>query len=153
MGLWPIRELIEPAEVLEASEDVAAWGFARPVESDEIAYGTWFRMGKTVVFWFEAPYPQAPGAAFLHVCAAPRVRSRWPVRRWALAVEVIAELMGADYLISAPCDSATRDYALRLGWQEDGPRLVRMLGGVDYGRQGRGLHQPDLQQGCVEGPK
>lgn len=57
---WPIRELIEPAEVVEASEDVAAWGFARPVESDEIAYGTWFRMGKTVVFWFEAPYPQAP---------------------------------------------------------------------------------------------
>jgi hypothetical protein len=135
-----MRELVDPVEVVEAAEDVATWGFLRPIEEDEVVYGSWFRMGKPVVFWFEAPHPQAPDAALLHLAVAPRYRSVWPVRRWATAVEVIAELMGASRLLAAfPEDCPQRDYAIRLGWQKsDGPRLVRWLGGA-HGREGRRL--------------
>lgn len=152
LGPWTLRELTEPIEIVEAAEDVATWGFPRSIEADEVVHGTWFRMGKGVVFWFEAPHPQATDAALLHLAVAPRYRSRWPVNRWAVAVEIVAELMGASRLLAAfPEDCPERDYAIRLGWQKsDGPRLVRWLGGA-HGRQERRVPQSHLHEGRLEG--
>jgi len=151
LGPWLLRELVDAAEVVEAAEDVTAWGFPRTIEPDEFIYGAWFRMGRGVVFWFEAPHPQAPAAAIVHLAVAPRYRSRWPVKRWAVAVEIVAELMGATHLLAAfPEDCPQRDYALRLGWQKsDGPRLVRWLGGAD-GRQERRIPQSPLHEEGME---
>lgn len=137
LGLWPLRELVASADVVQAAEDAATWGFSRPIEPDEIIHGAWFRMGEGVVFWFEAPHEADPTAAILHLVVEPSARLHWPVRRWDAAVDVIAELMGSTHLLAAPICDKTRAYMLRLGWQaSDGPRLVRWLGG-SHGREGQ----------------
>ena len=130
-GDWLTRELTEPAEVIEAVEDVIAWGFPRDIEQYEIGLGSWFRMGRAVVWWYEPPHPVAPHAGIIHLCVNPEVRGRWPVRRWSVAAEVIAELMGFTLLVFWPMGERDKilEYALRLGWRQEGERLVRHLGG------------------------
>lgn len=143
---WPTREIVDPAEIQRAVEDLAAWGFPRAIEPYEAEFGSWFRMGRGLIFWIEPPIEQAPGAAIIHLAVAPRYRSCWPVRRWDMAAQIIAELMGATHLLAQIDSGRVRDYALRLGWQADGPRLFRTLGGMS-----RGERRADLHEGCVEG--
>ena len=97
----------------------------------ELAACTWFRMGKSVVWWYEPPHPLDPAAALMHLCVAPRVRGQWPVRRWHMAAQIVAELMGAERLVFAPVDgdAEMRQYAVRCGWIPDGPRMEFRLGG------------------------
>lgn len=132
MGPWSFRELIEPADILEAAEDVAVWGFPRPIDESELIHGSWFRMGKGVIWWYEAPTHGEQTSAFMHFATAPRFAKRWPIRRWFGAVQVVAELMGAERLIFSPTEGDDRiaDYALRLGWETDAlGRFVFPLGG------------------------
>ena len=129
LGPWPIRELTEPDDIREAAEDAQTWGFLRPIEPHEITLGSWFRMGRGVVWWYEPPLEEVPGAAFLHMAVAPRVRGHWPIRRWHIAAQVIAELMGASYLLAQVESPQVKAYLVRLGWREDGPRVYLVLGG------------------------
>lgn len=126
-----MRELDDIPERLVAAQDVMIWGFPRPVTEGEIELGFWFRMGKTVVWWYEAPNPSRPLAALIHLAVAPRVRSRWPVRRWLVAAEVVAEMMGAEELVFAPEHKTSEivRYAVKLGWKPEGPRFAKPLGG------------------------
>lgn len=130
MGPWPLCELVQPADIQRAVEDVAVWGYPRPIEPSETACGAWFRMGQGVVFWYER-IEEVQTCAFVHLAVAPRVRSRWPVRRWDTAAQIMAELMGFDRLVFFPCneDLQTPQYALRLGWRAQGDCYVRDLGG------------------------
>ena len=129
-GPWVIRELTNVGDVAQAALDARAWGFTRLIQSDEIDLGTWFRMGQGGVFWFEAPHPAAPGAAFVHCAVDPECRGWLPTDRWNVAIQIIAELMGSTYIVAATLTSEVRDYALALGWVEDGPLIVLSLGGV-----------------------
>lgn len=128
---WSVRELDEMVEVRRAAEDVRAWGFPRPVEEQEIEFGFWFRMGRTVVWWYEPPHPVRPMAALIHLAVAPRVRGLWPVRKWVYAARICAELMGANELLFAvdEKDGQIVQYARRVGFVEDGPRWRLPLGG------------------------
>ncbi len=143
---WRIRELVELDAILDAADAVCSWGFPRAISQPEIASGLWFRMGHGVVFWFEAFQSDAPDSAFIHLCVDPNARSRWPVRRWHIAAQVIAELMGARWLVASPCSGAILDYALRLGWRAVGEFIAYPLGGSGFGE-----HRSDFQQGRMEG--
>lgn len=127
---WPIRELVTEAEIAEGARDAASWGYPRAIEPSDLAC-VWFRMGRAVVWWYEPPHPVAPHAGIIHLCVNPEVRGRWPVRRWSVAAEVIAELMGFTLLVFWPMGERDKilEYALRLGWRQEGERLVRPLGG------------------------
>ena len=145
-GPWPLREITTLDDIIQAARDATAWGFDRHIAPDELDLGTWFRMGQGVVFWFEAPYPEAPGAAFVHGAVDPECRGWWPADRWNIAIQVIAELMGSTYIVAAPITSESRDYGLALGWVEDGPRIVLPLGGVHGRQRRRVVPQPDLHE-------
>lgn len=133
MGPWMVRELEEWPDVLDAASEARLWGFPRPIDLTELEGGVWFRMGRGVVWWYEPPNPRTPGYAWLHLAVAPRLRGRWPVRRWQSAAEVCAELMGASALVFVPVagDDEIVRYALRAGWtrQESGHFVLNLGGG------------------------
>lgn len=129
---WRIVELTEVDAIARAAEDVAIWGYQRPIAEYEIQHGSWFRFGVGVVLWFEPPDPRVPTWAFVHVAVAPRLRpGHWPVRKVLRSMDLIGELIGADRLVFGAQVGADEvaDYVLRLGWRQEGPIFVRLLGG------------------------
>ena len=130
-GEWRLLQLEDRPEIVRAAEDVATWGFPRPVVPVEVDLCSWFRMGRGLVFWFEPPCDLEPGDARMHLAVAPRLHSAWPVRRWDYACQIVAELLGANRIIFTPCpgDVRTGEYAVRLGWVREGQSYVRALGG------------------------
>lgn len=136
---WRCRELRTDPDIAAAAAAAVAWGFPRLIEPYEIERGDWFAMGDSVVWWYEPADERLPGLAVVHLAVAPEARSRWPARRWLVAVELFAEVMGCDRVGFPPLGGALRavEYTLRAGWVRDGALIVRRLGGQPYGRHDR----------------
>lgn len=131
MGPWGTRLLDLESDMLEAVADVGAWGFPRPIDDSELE-GVWYRMGKGVVWWYEKSHDWMPGAAWCHLAVAPRLHGgAWPVRRWTYAVELEAEILGAEALIFAPLPNQGQilKYLTQLHWKPWGQFWLKALGG------------------------
>ena len=105
-------------EVVFAVADVALWGFPRFTTRTERDQGLWYRLGDSVVFWFEA-YPSC-STHFVHLAVAPEARKRWPVRRWLREIDRLALENGAQAIgfVPAPGCEEAEGYLRRLGWQD-----------------------------------
>lgn len=127
MGELRVQVLSSDAEVALAAVDAESWGFPREVESVELDQADWFRLGESVVFWFEH-YAVSP-TYFVHVAAAPESRGRWPWRRWLRWIEHYARAQGAPEIGYVPHgDGARVGRALRaLGWRVTAYGLCRPL--------------------------
>ncbi|TAL41666.1 MAG: hypothetical protein EPN91_10100 [Salinibacterium sp.] len=114
-----------------AAEAAADWGFPRLIDPAEVLCGHWFRMGWRVIWWFEAPMANFPGALGVHVAVSPAYRRRWPVRTWQCHVEREGRRIGASKIVVADSPGAghVAAYLRRLGWSLDGPVWVLQLGG------------------------
>lgn len=120
MREWRCRELEHHDDIVRAVEDIATWRYPRPLTEWEITRGIWCRMGSTVVWWYQPPPDGTVNSLGLHLAVAPRVRGVWPVRRWWVAAQLFAEMVGCDMLVVAPMDGDCHvtDYVSRLGWVE-----------------------------------
>ena len=124
---------------------VESWGYPRRVSHREVETGSWFCDGVSVA-WFIAPLE--PGAAApagfdpehtlaVHAIRDPSLRVRALTPRTAVALEIIAELLGARKLYSLiPRETpdmpvaAMRRYLRRYGWLEDEFGSYKLLGGA-----------------------
>ena len=112
------RELLDWDETLEAAQDAAMWGYPRLITSDEIEMGLWYRWSPDCIFWFNCTDTEERVFS-LHVAVAPQSKSAIFPRRWAIAVEIIGELIGARYLEAEdyPGRRFVANYMPRLGWE------------------------------------
>ncbi len=118
MGESLFKRLDGGAEIARAVSDAEAWGFPRSVQPREVAEADWFRLGPSVVFWFEH-YAEVP-IYFVHIAVEPEARKRWPVRPWLRFIEQYARDAGADALGFVRCEGSEQsdDYLRRLNWGE-----------------------------------
>ena len=125
-----LRELKTFRTKLDAALEAMDWGFPRQVELVEIERGAWFRMGPSVVFWFEHPSDVLPQDLPLHVVVEPKVRHKWAGRRWLHVMQACAELLGHDRICVTPSHEVPEvgAYLARLGWAFDGSRYTLELG-------------------------
>ncbi len=128
MGESLFRQL-DRSEVEAAAADAVAWGFPRDIRPLEIDRADWFRMGDSVVFWFE--HYGISSTYFVHIATAPAVRKRWGVRRWLRFIERWAADQGASELgfVSGPvCVAESEGFLRRLHWRDTDYGLCKPLG-------------------------
>lgn len=113
-----------------AADRAQAWGYPRPIAPREVETGYWFEDGRAIC-WFVTPLPDGPeNMLAVHAIGDPEARRRVPIGdpRTMVAVEVIAELLGAHRLYSLiPREMvggpmpirAMRRYLRARGWAED----------------------------------
>ena len=125
-----LRELKTFRTKLDAALEVRDWGFPRQIELVECERGAWFRMGPSVVFWFEHPHPDRPHDLPLHVAIEPKVRHKWAGRRWLHVMQACAELLEAERICVTPVPAVPEIglWCARLGWAFDGTRYTLELG-------------------------
>lgn len=130
-GAWYLAQMLEIDERVSAALDARLWGFPREVSEVEINYGAWFRMGQEVIHWFELPHPDRPHDLPLHLVVDPKVRHKWPVRRWHYLMQGCAELIGARRVRGVPFDEDWEmlSYCLRMGWTQESDGFILELGG------------------------
>jgi len=119
-----IREVL-PEDRYAAAAEAMAWGYPRPIEEDEAERSAWVRYGDDVLVWFESC--ELPKTLALHGCATPSARGALGSPRAMIAVEVVAELLGAERLLAFAASPggnselpsrAMRRYLRMRGWQE-----------------------------------
>ena len=119
-----IREVL-PEDRPAAAAEAMAWGYPRPIEEDEAERSAWVRYGDDVLVWFDTG-PE-PDALAVHGCAAEEARGALGSPRAMIAMEVVAELLGASRLYSVTGlvgqetrvpRKAMRRYLRMRGWQE-----------------------------------
>jgi hypothetical protein len=113
------RELLDWDEAAEAVQDAAQWGYPRLITSDEVEMAYWYRWSPDCIFWFNCTDTEERVFS-LHVVVAPQSKGLMFPRRWAIAVEIIGELIGAKYLEAQDCCpgmSVVDNYMPRLGWE------------------------------------
>lgn len=127
MGDRLFQKLEAGDQIAKAARDAVAWGFPREVQPIEILQADWFRMGPSVVFWFEH-YPIS-STWFVHLAVAPEARRRWGQRRWLRWIEDYARSEGATeigFVRAVGCEQS-EDYVRRLGWSETPYGLARVV--------------------------
>lgn len=74
------------------------WGYPRPIPDEEAELAMWVRSGDSVLAWFI----DGPGEeeVIVHCCARKDRRGTLGTPREMLALEIIAELMGAKRIYS-----------------------------------------------------
>jgi hypothetical protein len=83
---------------LEAAKQAMEWGYPRPIPDEEAEGATWARFGDGVLVWFLlGPTDQD---MVVHCCARKDKRGRLGTPRQMLALEILAECMGATRLYS-----------------------------------------------------
>lgn len=127
MGERLFRKLETGHAVAFASADAESWGFPRPVTPIELSEADWFRMGESVVFWFEH-YPIS-STWFVHLAVEPSARGKWGVRRWLRWIEQYAHDQGASEIGFVRCEGAeaSEGYLRRLGWEDTSFGLARAV--------------------------
>ncbi len=131
VGARLFSELSDKSSILEAANDVAEWGYPRPVQQVEIDQADWFRYGEDVVFWFE--HLATVTTWFVHLAISPEGRKRaglyMGARRWLRFVYAYAKDQGAKELGFARCAGAeaTESHLRRLGWADTDYGLAREL--------------------------
>ncbi len=141
-----IRE-IAPGDRWRAAMDVEAWGYPRRVSHREVETGRWFNDGHAIAWYVSiVPPGQALPAALdgldvngvlaVHAIRIPGSSGAALTPRSAVALEVIAELLGARKLYSLiPRETpdmpvaAMRRLLRRFGWIEDQWGSYKLLGG------------------------
>ena len=126
-----------------AAWTVEEWGYPRKISAEEVKFSIWYSFGprdegsqSDGVAWF-APVPKEihESAVAFHSCSRPGVTLGTP--RNMVAIEVIAELLGAERLYSLlPLEQegalpvrAMRRYLTSKGWKEDAHGAYTDLGG------------------------
>jgi hypothetical protein len=131
VGARLFSELSDEASILEAANNVAEWGYPRPVEQEEIEQADWFRYGDDVVFWFQ--HFENCLTWFVHLAVSPDGRKRaglyMGARRWLRFIYAYAKDQGAKELGFARCAGAeaTESHLRRLGWADTDYGLAREL--------------------------
>ena len=92
-----VRE-VHPDDRLDAAAKAMSWGYPRPIYDQEADASSWVSYGDDTLVWYEAG-PE-PDSLAVHGCAAPEARGALGSPRAMVAMEVIAELLGASRLYS-----------------------------------------------------
>lgn len=117
-----------------AAELASHWGYPRLITPREVETGNWFEDGRAVC-WFVPVEPPSDGTVLaVHAIGDPEQRRRGPIGdpRTMVAVEVIAELLGATKLYAFAVSKGTsgiKRYLRRCGWIEDRWGVYKTLGG------------------------
>lgn len=83
---------------LEAAKEAMEWGYPRPIPDEEAEQAMWVRSGDSVLAWFiDGPREEE---VIVHCCARKDRRGNLGTPREMLALEIIAELMGAKRIYS-----------------------------------------------------
>lgn len=107
-------------------QEVADWGYPRLLAPIELGPDTsWFRFGDDVVFWVH----RSATRLYVHICARPKARFAFDVRRWLAVLDFLADLEGVEGIEASDCTGTgeVAHYLERLGWekQPDGTTFVR----------------------------
>lgn len=123
---------VDPSKRLDAAKTVQSWGYGREIPEAEESH--WVSWGDDSFAWFQ---PVVDDEIFsLHACTSPDAPKRDAVNieRTKIAIEVIAELLGAKVLVCAfdedtPAYRAMRKLLVsRGGWVENPHGCVKQLG-------------------------
>ena len=114
------------------ADQVRAWGYPREVSEAESSF--WVTWGTDSVAWFEPT--NEPTVFSLHACTSPDAPNRdaMDTERTKIAIEVVAELLGAEALVSLlpkdmPGNEGLRKLLLsRGGWVESEHGVTKPLG-------------------------
>lgn len=125
------------------AEMAQRWGYPRPISLREVEVGHWFTNGAAIAWFISpegAPIPEGfdpTEVMVVHAIGDPSARKLHPIltHRTAIAIEVIAELLGARKLYSiiphktpdVPVE-AMRRMLRRYGWKEDQWGSYKLLG-------------------------
>ena len=133
-----VRE-VHPDDRLDAAEKAMSWGYPRPIYDQEADASSWVSYGDDTLVWYEAG-PE-PHSLAVHGCAAPEARGALGSPRAMVAMEVIAELLGASRLhvmefpgLMPHMPRAVQRYLRMRGWRKGGLGSYRDLGegnGID----------------------
>ena len=125
----------------QAARVVEDWDYPRVVGTDEVVHSRWFSFGESVVWWLNRNVHHTDRELALHICSDPNSRGRVYARKLLYAIDVVAELMGAERLVTWLEPGAPVAYYLaRMGWQVLPDRVAdglvawgRELGGSEHG--------------------
>lgn len=114
------------------ADQVRAWGYPREVSEAE--YSQWVTWGTDSVSWFEPT--NEPTVFSLHACTKPGTDKRDAdnIQRIEIAIEVVAELLGAEALVSLLPKDMPGNVAIRKalvsrgGWVESEHGVTKPLG-------------------------
>jgi hypothetical protein len=126
-----VRE-VHPDDRLDAAAKAMGWGYPRPIYDQEADASSWVSYGGDTLVWYEAG-PE-PDSLAVHGCASPEARGTLGSPRAMVAMEVIAELLGASRLhVLTGSDPRTPSKAMRRylrmrGWCESELGNYRDLG-------------------------
>lgn len=118
MGQSVIERLETGEQIGLAKRDVIEWGYPREIDPFELVSATWFRIGPSVVTWFEH-YDVLPETCFVHLAVSPAARmGRWPARSWLRFIDQHALSVGAKELgvVLGDATDGCEDFLLRLSW-------------------------------------
>lgn len=102
----------------QAARVVRDWGYFRPIDDAEVVHSKWFGFGGHVVWWLNRNAWHEGGEVALHICSDPRFRNKIFARKLLYGIEIVAELMGADRLLTwLEPDALVAGYLGRLGWE------------------------------------
>ena len=120
-------EIVDDAEREVVAKDIAAWGYYRELVEHELEVSVFVRYGHDCIIWLNE---HGESGLNFHIVIEPHSRGSLSSRRLFMGLEVIAELLGAQYLQASlyPGDDVNRNYCARLGWRENDEGYVRFLG-------------------------
>ena len=132
-----MRRFIRACE--PAPEVVREWGYPRELSAHEVEHGLWYTNGDGLA-WLIPPLPEGTAipesaASFglerslsLHARARPGAGRPLLTQRSELAIQVLAEVQGAERLRVLLPGAALARYLSWRGWQQDELGCYRELG-------------------------
>ena len=116
---------------LEAAATAIGWGYSREIPEAEECH--WFSGGEDSLAWLQPGPPESEAPVLsLHACRAPDAETRGvaDIERTKMALEVGAELLGAEYLavMLDPGSTAIRKALVSRGWDENESGCWKQLG-------------------------
>ena len=109
---------LQGLDVLAARDQVAAWGFPRPVHEQEL-FGAWLSLGADLIFWLAPDTTCRGGEATLHVCKRPGSRTGPIAVLWHTNLLAMADLLRLRGLRASPPDPAHGRILERFGWTRE----------------------------------